>query len=335
MAGIKISQLPALPSEDLTSLDLFPVARDNTTYKATIDSLPQYYTFRNKIINGDMRIDQRNAGASATVASGLSMQYTLDRWYGAAAGASVTHQRVSVSGIPLTNTALRITGATGNTTTWAAQRIESSTAISLAGSQATLSFYAASNTTRTLRVGWGCPSSATPDDWSGSPTLITQDITITPTFSRYTITLTVPAEASKGFYVSFYSNGPLIANQTISITNVQLEPGSNATTFEHRPLGTELSLCQRYYEKGYDLSSAVGINLMSNERYIPFKVQKRVIPTISAQSGQVLILTGGSSGVAEAKFIDAYVEGWRFQFRTTVNLIDCAPYSYWQASAEI
>ena len=32
---------------------------------------------RNRIINGDMRIDQRNAGASVTPANGT---YTLDRW---------------------------------------------------------------------------------------------------------------------------------------------------------------------------------------------------------------------------------------------------------------
>ena len=35
--------------------------------------------FTNRIINGDMRIDQRNAGASASL-SGLSVTYTLDRW---------------------------------------------------------------------------------------------------------------------------------------------------------------------------------------------------------------------------------------------------------------
>ena len=36
------------------------------------------YTLKNKIINGDFRIDQRNAGASVTP----NNSYTLDRWQG-------------------------------------------------------------------------------------------------------------------------------------------------------------------------------------------------------------------------------------------------------------
>src|SRR5210317_1725241 len=40
---------------------------------------------RNKIINGDMRIDQRNAGASVTITTSA---YTLDRWQGGASQSS-------------------------------------------------------------------------------------------------------------------------------------------------------------------------------------------------------------------------------------------------------
>jgi hypothetical protein len=39
-------------------------------------------SFRNRIINGDMRIDQRNAGASFIVTAGAGSTYTLDRWFG-------------------------------------------------------------------------------------------------------------------------------------------------------------------------------------------------------------------------------------------------------------
>jgi hypothetical protein len=39
------------------------------------------------------------------------------------------------------------------------------------------------------------------------------------------------------------------ASNTLNITGVQLEAGSSATEFEHRQYGTELALCQRYYQK--------------------------------------------------------------------------------------
>tara|TARA_B100000424_G_scaffold245023_1_gene215718 strand:- start:349 stop:1494 length:1146 start_codon:yes stop_codon:yes gene_type:complete len=42
------------------------------------------------------------------------------------------------------------------------------------------------------------------------------------------------------------------------ITGIQLEEGTVATPFEHRPIGIELSLCQRYYQKSYDLSEKPG-----------------------------------------------------------------------------
>ncbi len=45
---------------------------------------------------------------------------------------------------------------------------------------------------------------------------------------------------------------------TFYITGVQLEVGTQATSFEYRQYGTELSLCQRYFQKTYALETAVG-----------------------------------------------------------------------------
>jgi hypothetical protein len=38
-------------------------------------------------------------------------------------------------------------------------------------------------------------------------------------------------------------------NATFYITGVQLEKGTQATEFDYRPFGTELQLCQRYFQK--------------------------------------------------------------------------------------
>ena len=44
----------------------------------------------------------------------------------------------------------------------------------------------------------------------------------------------------------------------ILVTGMQLETGSNATPFEYRLFANELRLCQRYFEKSYDLTTVPG-----------------------------------------------------------------------------
>ena len=82
---------------------------------------------------------------------------------------------------------------------------------------------------------------------------------------------------------------------TFYITGVQLEVGETATPFEHRPYGTELALCQRYYEKSYSIdvvpgtATANGLIYMSTGNNVAgdkavtatFKVEKRTNPSIS------------------------------------------------------
>ena len=78
---------------------------------------------------------------------------------------------------------------------------------------------------------------------------------------------------------------------TFYITGVQLEKGSTATSFDYRPYGQELALCQRYYYKitapandtrsfiGYAYSSTITVNTFV------FKQPMRVAPSALEQSG--------------------------------------------------
>ena len=54
-------------------------------------------------------------------------------------------------------------------------------------------------------------------------------------------------------------------NATWYITGVQLETGSVATPFERRPYGTELMLCQRYYQKSYEQGTVPGTALTNTD----------------------------------------------------------------------
>jgi hypothetical protein len=94
--------------------------------------------------------------------------------------------------------------------------------------------------------------------------------------------------------VSFAVTGTAGADESFYITEVQLEPGSVATAFERRPIGTELALCQRYFEKSYNQADAPGtagyltqggvfwsIDTTSAVGNTQFSVVKRAIPTVT------------------------------------------------------
>jgi hypothetical protein len=98
--------------------------------------------------------------------------------------------------------------------------------------------------------------------------------------------------ASIGGYVSATGATSVVGTNgaTFYITGVQLEVGPAATEFERRPIGTELALCQRYYEtlandtEGVSLVSYFHLTNINRSRWF-FKVTKRAQPTVGLVSG--------------------------------------------------
>jgi len=235
---------------------------------------------RNRIINGDMRIDQRNAGASVTATAG-GLTYCVDRFFVYATGAAVTAQRVTGTNTS-TPYAFKVTGASGSTQVNIGQRIENLNTLDLNNSQITVSckIYA-STTISNVSIGLFYCSS---DNTGYGTTTDSQAITVTSGLNTITKTFTLSSVASRGFEVAVVFASGLGSGVSVEVSNLQVETGSVATPFERRSYGQELALCQRYFEnmrmKDYNF---VGQVFTSSEVCVPLRwtVVKRTTPTVT------------------------------------------------------
>ena len=207
------------------------------------------YGFKNRIINGAMVIDQRNAGASQTITAAAALAYTVDRWYTYCTGANVTGQQVA--GATTSQFRYRFTGAASVTTIGFGQRIEQKNCYDLNGTTATLSVDLANSLLTTIT--WTASYATTTADTFGtlaSPTvtqIATGTFTVTSTVTNYNAQISIPAAATTGIQIVFTVGAQTSGTWTVG--NAQLEKGSTATSFDYRSYGTELALCQRYYQK--------------------------------------------------------------------------------------
>jgi hypothetical protein len=240
------------------------------------------FGFKNRIINGAMVIDQRNAGASVTIPA-ATVTYTLDRWaaFGTQASKFSVQQNAGSVTPPagFTNylgaTSLSAYSVGSGEGFWVRQVVEGFNIADLGWGTAsaktvTLSFWVRSSLTGTF--GGTLIDNFTPYSYPFSYT-----ISAANTWEQKSITIvgptsgTFPTGNTAGTYVqfglgigsSFSGTGGSwqAANlqsvtgavsvvgtngATFYLTGVQLEVGSTATSFDYRPYTTELQLCQRY-----------------------------------------------------------------------------------------
>tara|TARA_R110000868_G_scaffold89593_1_gene249358 strand:- start:157 stop:1266 length:1110 start_codon:yes stop_codon:yes gene_type:complete len=215
---------------------------------------PNTFGFKNRIINGGMNTDQRNAAASQTFTAAAALAYSVDRWYGYCTGANVTGQQIAGGTTPtVTQNRYRFTGAASVTAVGFGQRIEQKNSYDLAGSTCTLSADLGISATLTT-VTWTAYYATTTADTFGSlasPTvtsIATGTFTVGATVANFSANISIPAAATTGIQILF-TVGALTAGLTWTIGNVQLEKGSTATSFDFRDYGRELMMCQRYYVK--------------------------------------------------------------------------------------
>ncbi len=247
----------------------------------------------NRIINGDMRIDQRNAGAGGTASA-----YTVDRWayFGTQASKGTWQQNAgaitppsgfknylgftSSSAYPVSSTDLFelyqfIEGYNLADLEWGTSSAKT----------ATLSFWVRSSLTGTF--GGAVSNSGNTrnypftytiniaDTWEQKTITVVGDTTGT-WLSTNTIGCGLILGLGAGSTFSETGNawngttGALIptgatsvvgtSGATFYVTGVQLEKGSTATSFEYVDYGRQLIQCQRYYESNFPLGTAPAIN---------------------------------------------------------------------------
>jgi hypothetical protein len=276
--------------------------------------------FRNRLINGSARIDQRHGGLAVTL--GSTIAYGLDRWkamHGASAGAATLQQSVgggpSAHGLPdcVTYAVTAGAGAAASDQWLLEQDIEgvmfADALFGTANAKAvTLSFWVQSSSGA---GGTFCGALQNRDETRSYPFTFT--INDNDVWEYKTITVpgdtigTWPTDATVGLRVMFdlgsgsnfeatagvwtganrlrVSGGAMPSSSTgwtVSFTGVQLEIGTQATDWETRPYDDELRHCQRYFE-----IMTLGAGLPATPNYSSYgyvawiyKTTKRAAPTV-------------------------------------------------------
>lgn len=239
-------------------------------------------SFRNKIINGAMEIDQRSTGTLTLSSTGNT--YTMDRWAGynrlVASKFSVQQSTTAPTGFKnsLLVTSLSAYSVSSGDLHYITQFVEGTNIADLGwgasgAKTVTLSFWVRSSLTGTF-------GGAIVNSGSSYCYPFSYSISSANTFERKTITITGPTAGTWltttgiGLQVIFSmgtdsaflgtANAWVQADNKLSVTGetrvigtngatwylsgVQLEVGSTATEVERRPYGMELQLCQRYFQ---------------------------------------------------------------------------------------
>jgi hypothetical protein len=286
-------------------------------------NMPNTFGFKNRLINAGMAIDQRNSGASVSYGSGTSVVYTLDRWQIVKTN-DATEAIVQSTDAPTGfRYSLRNTVSAADTSIGATQfsgfkqTIEGFNVADLmygtaSAKTVTVSFWVRATVTGqytgNLSNGDGsrlCPFAftinasntweyksvtlpgCTDGTWSytnGSGLALQVYCALGSSYSGGTAGVW---NSSNGFGCGTPVNNLATIGNIFAITGVQLEAGTQATSFDFRSYGTELALCQRYYQKiGNASYTGIGTGLINSLRtgsnvVVRSVVDLRTVPTVN------------------------------------------------------
>ena len=270
------------------------VSGDTMTGDLTVPSLNggPLAGFRNRLVNGGFDIWQRSLDVTST-GSGYK---TADRWYIETKGVNTVSKRIDIddttnnlkneaptaygmrlhaNGSPLEVRQCIELGKTG-----AAQEF-------LPGTQWFISWYSDLRNGSTNKDGTFIDCRVSFADNSSDPgtntELISPLVNLGGRRWGFPITIqTTPPATATCLRIDLVTGN---VNE-FEFTGVQLEPGSVATPFEHRPIATELTLCQRYYFLATKVYAVAGERSGTKASFpYSFPTSMRQVPTVAGYGG--------------------------------------------------
>ena len=314
------------------------LAGTDTIRAVTPNGLAAYagaLSFRNRIINGKMEISQRGTSFAAIAHTA----YSLDRWVFANVTTAVitASQQADVPSDNKFQSSLRLAVTTANTSISStehcsiSQHVEGYNVRDLIGCTFTLSFWVRSSKTGTHCVAFqnigedrsylAEYSISSANTWEFKTVTVSGGLIVAGTWDwtnglglivRFSLAAGSNFHTTAGAWQT--GNFRATANQVncldtvgniFAITGVQLEPGSYATQFEHRPYGVELALCQRYFWKSESDICVQGFTFSpGNSTYqtVSFPTRMRVTPTVTAIFASAIRAVGSISGLSPRGF---------------------------------
>jgi hypothetical protein len=294
----------------------------NNIANLTPELVTQQWAFRNRIINGSCNIAQRPAFAATTATSGYGGPDRFIAVNGETAGGEFTQSQGTImyNGIVHNAVVQTVNAPIVSTTTtnyWSGieQRVEGLNCYDLLGQPVTVSFIFETNVSGTYSVAL--------IDGTGTNSFVTTFLAVASTpvkvlipISMLPLTLGTPNSPATGLQctIGFLNTGTYqtstlgmwqtgayitamgatnwgaVTGNYIALTNLQLEAGTSATTFETRHSGIEFALCQRYCYRISNVltptlsaSVASGFVVTTTQMYVPvmFPVLMRTIPTLT------------------------------------------------------
>jgi len=304
--------------------------------------------FRNRIINGNFALGQR----ATTFVSGANNDdaYTLDRWYILSDGNDAIDVTRETSVVPANQKyAIALDVETANKKFGIAQIIESDNCVGLTGGTVTLSFKAKVSATTKLDnvkaavVAWSGTADTVTSDiisaWGAegtNPTRIANatyentpaNLSVTTSYATYSLTASVDTASTTNIIVFIWSDvTDTTAGDFLYVTDVQLEPGSVATPFERRPIGTELALCQRYFEVGTSSWFGYAGGGTGIGAHVSYAATKRAVPTVATTA---FSYTNASGSTVDNNTIYGFIP-----YAVTTALGGVLIYNNWTSSAEL